>query len=99
MYLRIKIISLTTLLGLVLSVNAFGQPLQDVRICIDAGHGGYTSDDRQIFLPNGIVYWESEGDLETSFHLRDYLSFKVIYTYYGLFQNLIESKIWKDKVI
>jgi len=49
------------------------QPLADTRICLDAGHGGHTSDDRQIFLPNGIVYWESEGDFTTSQHLKTML--------------------------
>jgi len=51
----------------------WSQLLSDTRICIDAGHGGHTSDDRQIFLPYGIVYWESEGDLQTALHLKDML--------------------------
>ena len=62
-----------TILASLLFSLAMGQPLLDTRICLDAGHGGHTSDDRQIFLPNGIIYWESEGVLEAAFHLKDLL--------------------------
>ena len=55
------------------SVSLISQNLEGVRICIDPGHGGYEGDDRQIFLPYGIVYWESEGDLATAFHLKELL--------------------------
>jgi len=68
-------------LRFVFSVAAFtvgtsvaGQALQGVRICIDPGHGGHNpANDRQIFLPHGLVYWESEGNLTTALHVRDYL--------------------------
>ncbi len=54
--------------------SAAGQALQGVRICIDPGHGGYNpANDRQIFLPHGLVYWESEGNFTTALHVRDYL--------------------------
>lgn len=49
--------------------GASAQQLDGYKICIDPGHGGHTSDDRQTFLDHGIVYWESEADLETAFHL------------------------------
>ncbi len=49
------------------------QPLADTKICIDPGHGGHTGDDRETFLPNGIVYWESEGDLAAALHLKELL--------------------------
>ncbi len=58
---------------LVSSVNA--QQLTGYKLCIDPGHGGHdAANDRQIFLPNGIIYWESEGVLETAFHLKKMLS-------------------------
>jgi N-acetylmuramoyl-L-alanine amidase/PKD repeat protein len=66
-------IGFALILTFLISYRATGQALEGVRICIDAGHGGHSADDRQISLPNGIIYWESEGDLETAFHLKDYL--------------------------
>ncbi|HHH53490.1 MAG TPA: N-acetylmuramoyl-L-alanine amidase, partial [Bacteroidetes bacterium] len=58
----------------ILLVNTvFGQ-LQDIKICIDPGHGGHNpSNDRKITLPYGIIFWESEGNLMTAFHERDLL--------------------------
>jgi len=50
------------------------QSLAGYKICIDPGHGGHTGDDRQIFLPYGLVYWESEGDFETALHLDTLLT-------------------------
>ncbi len=58
---------------ILLSTSLQGQDLTGIRICLDPGHGGHTSDDRQIFLPNGIIYWESEGVFEASNHLKDIL--------------------------
>ena len=72
MQILYRLLALILLLGNIL-ISGFGQPLVDTRICIDAGHGGHTADDRQIFLPNGIVYWESEGDFTTSLHLKEML--------------------------
>ena len=69
-----SLLVLVAALGFLLAgIPSLAQPLQGVRICIDAGHGGHEGDDRQIFLPNGIVYWESEGDLTTAFHLQELL--------------------------
>ena len=48
--------------------------LQGIRICLDPGHGGHDpANDRRIQLPHGIVFWESEGNLTTALHERDYL--------------------------
>jgi len=64
---------ITLLLFSIASISGFSQALSGFKFCIDPGHGGHTSDDREINLPNGIVYWESEGDLETALHLQKYL--------------------------
>ncbi len=53
-----------------MSFLTYGQ-LEGIRICIDPGHGGHDpTNDRRIELPNGIVYWESEGNFTTSVHLK-----------------------------
>lgn len=41
---------------------------------VNPGHGGHDSDDRQIKLPFSYIpdFWESEGNLERGFHLRDF---------------------------
>jgi len=50
--------------------NAKAQELAGYKLCIDPGHGGHDpANDRKINLPNGIIYWESEGNLETALHL------------------------------
>ncbi|MGE5353770.1 MAG: Ig-like domain-containing protein, partial [Acidobacteriota bacterium] len=48
----------------------FGQSLSGVKIFINPGHGGYTSNDRHILETD---YWESEGNLSRGFYLRDIL--------------------------
>jgi N-acetylmuramoyl-L-alanine amidase/PKD repeat protein len=68
----LKYMFLLIFLGMALSTS-HAQALEGIRICIDPGHGGYGSNDRQIFLPNGIVYWESEGDFQTALHLKEIL--------------------------
>lgn len=55
---------LIILLAFAYQVSA--QQLSGYKICIDPGHGGHTSDDRQTPLPHDIVYWESEGVFEVS---------------------------------
>ncbi len=67
-----KIYILIVLLSMI-SITAYGQ-LSGIRICIDPGHGGHDPvNDRRIELPNGIIYWESEGNFTTSVHLKNIL--------------------------
>ena len=64
------------LLSLLFTATAvFGQgQLQDVKICLDPGHGGHNpANDRKVTLPHGLVFWESEGNLMTALHERDLL--------------------------
>jgi N-acetylmuramoyl-L-alanine amidase len=53
--------------------NAHAQSLAGYKFCINPGHGGNDSDDRQIPLGNGINFWESEGNLTKGLYLRDML--------------------------
>ena len=54
------------------AVISFAQSLDGVKICIDPGHGGHTSDDR----PPGpeSTYWESEGNWFKSQHAKEILT-------------------------
>ena len=54
------------------AVVSFAQSLDGVKICIDPGHGGHTSDDR----PPGpeSTYWESEGNWFKSQHAKEILT-------------------------
>ena len=54
----------------VMVTSVMAQPLQDVKICIDPGHGGYESDDR--YIP-ATGFWESASNLDKAFYLRDML--------------------------
>jgi N-acetylmuramoyl-L-alanine amidase len=58
---------------LFLGTTIFSQSLSGLKICINPGHGGYDSNDRQISLGNNIYFWESEGNLAKGLHLRDIL--------------------------
>jgi hypothetical protein len=56
----------------------FSQNLTGVKICINPGHGGYDSDDRNVVIapyksgdPNG--FWESKSNLDKGFALREML--------------------------
>lgn len=66
---------LYTIIAVVLSVvfTASAADLGGKKFYVNPGHGGHDSDDRQIVLPfSGIPdFWESEGNLERGFHLRD----------------------------
>lgn len=67
---------LYTIIAVVLSVvfTASAADLGGKKFYVNPGHGGHDSDDRQIVLPfSGIPdFWESEGNLERGFHLRDF---------------------------
>ncbi len=53
-----------------LFANSNAQQFSGYKFCIDAGHGGHDpANDRRIELPYGIIFWESEGNLQTAFHL------------------------------
>lgn len=67
-----KIISFTFLLLFSLS-NLYAQSLAGHKICINPGHGGYDSNDREIPLGNGITFWESEGNLFKGLYLKKML--------------------------
>ncbi len=46
------------------------QQFSGYKFCIDPGHGGHDpANDRRVELPYGIIFWESEGNLQTAFHL------------------------------
>lgn len=60
--------NLVFLLFITLSLNA--QNLNDVKICIDPGHGGHTSDDRFIAATG---FWESDGNWEKATLLKPML--------------------------
>ena len=50
--------------------SSSAQQFSDYRFCVDPGHGGHDpANDRKVELPNGIIFWESEGNLMTAFHL------------------------------
>ena len=55
---------------LFMAVPVLAQPLEDVKICIDPGHGGYESDDR--YIP-ATGFWESESNLDKAFYLKNML--------------------------
>jgi N-acetylmuramoyl-L-alanine amidase len=63
------------LIGLIfLSLSSSNaQSLAGYKFCINPGHGGNDSNDRQIPLGNGINFWESEGNLTKGLYLRDML--------------------------
>lgn len=49
------------------------QSLAGYKICINPGHGGYDSNDRQVLLENGISFWESESNLSKGLYLKKML--------------------------
>lgn len=68
-----KIIFLIIGLVFVNVSNLHAQSLAGYKFCINPGHGGNDSNDRQIPLGNGINFWESEGNLTKGLYLRDML--------------------------
>lgn len=68
-----KIYSIIAILaGFVFTASA--ADLGGKKFYLNPGHGGHDSDDRQIVLPFSEIpdFWESEGNLERGFHLRDF---------------------------
>ena len=49
------------------------QSLAGYKICINPGHGGHDSNDREIPLAPGITFWESEGNLTKGLYLKTML--------------------------
>lgn len=69
-------ISLLLFLLLGLSINA--QNLAGIKICINPGHGGYDSDDRNVVIApyttgNQNGFWESQSNLDKGKQLRTML--------------------------
>jgi N-acetylmuramoyl-L-alanine amidase len=67
------------LIALVLSFmmgRAFAQrtDLTGLKICIDPGHGGHSSDDRHVIPDPGIDFWESESNFQKALLLRTMLT-------------------------
>ena len=60
-----RLILLLSLLNFIVA-----QDLSGVRICVDPGHGGHESDDREIVATG---FWESESNLTKGLELRDIL--------------------------
>lgn len=51
---------------------ANAQSLSGLKLCIDPGHGGHESDDRENPLSDGSgTYWESERNLKVAYWLED----------------------------
>ena len=66
-----KKIILTLISFLVLgTITLFAQSLAGYKICINPGHGGHDSNDREIILDDGIVFWESDGNLAKGLYLK-----------------------------
>ena len=47
--------------------------LSGLKFCIDPGHGGYSSDDRNVQPDPGVNFWESESNFEKALLLRQLL--------------------------
>ena len=54
------------------SAASFAQrtDLSGLKFCIDPGHGGYSSDDRNVVPDPGVNFWESESNFEKALLLR-----------------------------
>lgn len=59
-------------------VSAQAQNFSDIKICVNPGHGGYDSDDRNVVIapyssgdPNG--FWESKSNLDKGLKLKSML--------------------------
>lgn len=65
-----KLFSPIITIVLLTSVSFFAQDFSGVKICIDPGHGGHTSDDRYI---EATGFWESDGNWGKANHLKEIL--------------------------
>jgi len=66
------------LFGLLISLQINSQNLTGVKICINPGHGGYDSDDRNVPIApytsgNQNGFWESQSNLDKGLQLRTML--------------------------
>ena len=55
------------------SSHAQRTDLTGLKFCIDPGHGGYNSDDRNVVPDPGVNFWESESNFEKALLLRQLL--------------------------
>lgn len=58
-----------------LAYSAYAQrtDLSGLKFCIDPGHGGFNSDDRNLVPDPGVNFWESESNFEKALLLRQLL--------------------------
>ena len=74
MTIQMKRIILLLLGALVVASGAYAKRMSELKIYINPGHGGYTSDDRPIriypFEQNDTLgYWESKSNLYKGLHM------------------------------
>ncbi|MEO8167350.1 MAG: N-acetylmuramoyl-L-alanine amidase, partial [bacterium] len=66
---RLRICRIVLALAVVPVIGA-SQTLNNIRFCIDPGHGGHNpSNDRRIEPDPGVVFWESEGNFQKALRL------------------------------
>jgi hypothetical protein len=56
------------------SSHAQRTDLTGLKFCIDPGHGGHNSDDRNVVPDPGVNFWESQSNFEKALLLRQLLS-------------------------
>ena len=55
------------------ALHAQRADLSGLKFCIDPGHGGHNSDDRNVVPDPGVNFWESESNFEKALLLRQLL--------------------------
>ncbi|HTO94419.1 MAG TPA: Ig-like domain-containing protein, partial [Bacteroidota bacterium] len=55
------------------SLHAQRADLSGLTFCIDPGHGGFSSDDRNVVPDPGVNFWESQSNFEKALLLRQLL--------------------------
>jgi len=55
------------------ALHAQRADLSGLTFCIDPGHGGYSSDDRNVVPDPGVNFWESESNFQKALLLRQLL--------------------------